>query len=226
MSVGTSIHVFVERYRLVAIPGIALFWGFAVSVFESRWLRLSFCIALVAVTTYHYYTSPEADVHGYSWKYALEVAEKNASTDNATVVLCSDLPEADHMTMPVGAAVKDSTLFAPLTYYKLSVPVVGLPRALNDETKRHGSEFLARVGRRRFLALAYEPSWETLDWLSDETSDTHVVRELGTFGGVKVLEFTSAAVGRILRGGRDRCLPALSGKTHCSGCIGLMNVTL
>ena len=39
----------------------------------------------------------------YSWKYALEFVEKNASADNAPVLICSDIPEADHMPMPRGA---------------------------------------------------------------------------------------------------------------------------
>ena len=189
VSVATPIHIFVERYRLVAIPGIALFWGFATSVFESRALRLGFCVVFVGFTTYQYFTAPAAMSHSYTWKYAIDVAEKNASRDNAPVVICSDLPESDHVPMPVGAAIQFSTLFAPITYYKLSVPVVGLPRALNDEAKRSGSAFLGKVGHRRFLALAYEPSWDTIDWLAYETSDSHDIRDLGVFDGVKVVEF-------------------------------------
>ena len=46
------------------------------------------------------------------------------------------------MALPVGDAVKDSVLFAPLTYYKLTVPVVALPRSLNDDATRIGSQFL------------------------------------------------------------------------------------
>ena len=43
LSVGTSIHVFVPRYRLVAVPGIALCWALVVSRIDSRALRLLFC---------------------------------------------------------------------------------------------------------------------------------------------------------------------------------------
>jgi hypothetical protein len=191
VSAGTSIHIFVARYRLVAVPGVALCWAFAVSRIDSRALRSLFCAALVAVSAYYYFSSPSARQHNYSWKDALEVAQKNASSDNAPVLICSDLPEADHTPMPVGAAIKDSALFAPLTYYKMSVPVVPLPRALNDEAKRAGSQFLQEAARRhqRFLALAYEASYDTLDWLQDNASETHDTHELGTFDGVEVLEF-------------------------------------
>ena len=37
LSVGTSIHVFVPRYRLVAVPGIALCWALVVSWIDLRW---------------------------------------------------------------------------------------------------------------------------------------------------------------------------------------------
>ena len=195
VSVGTSIHVFVYRYRLVAIPGIALCWTLVFSRIDSRALRLLFCMAVVATTAYQYFSSPFSQHHGYTWKYALEFVEKNASTDNASVLICSDFPEANVVPMPVGAAVKDSGLFAPLTYYKLSVPVVGLPRALNDEAIRVVSSFLQEPARRRerFLALGFGPSYKTLQFIADSASGTHYVRTLGVFDGIAVLEFIPRA---------------------------------
>ncbi len=195
VSVGTSIHVFVPRYRLVAVPGIALCWAFLVSRIDSRALRLLFCVALVATAAYPYFSSPLSKRHEYTWKYALEFVEKNASADGAPVLICSDLPEADHMPMPVGAAVKDSALFAPLTYYKLSVPVVGMPRTLNDEAMRIGSSFLQDAARRRerFLAVGFVPSVGILKWVMQNASGTHNVRALGMFDGIVVLEFTPRA---------------------------------
>jgi hypothetical protein len=197
VSVGTSTHIFVARYRVVAIPGIALCWAYAVSRIESRVLRLLFCAALVTVTAYHCFTSPTSRIHNYTWKYALEAAEKNASPDNAPVLICSDLPESDHMPMPIGAAVKDSAIFAPLSYYPLSVPVVALPRALNEDAVQEGSRFLREAAHRheRFLALGFEPSYRTLDWLTSNAEGTHRVRELGMFDRVKVLEFVPLSPG-------------------------------
>jgi Dolichyl-phosphate-mannose-protein mannosyltransferase len=192
VSAGTSIHVFVDRYRLVAVPGVALCWALVVRRIDSRVLRLLFCLAVVAVTAYHYVSLPSARAHNYTWKYALEFAETNASPDGAPVLICSDLPEADHLPMPTGSAVKDSAIFAPLSYYRLSVPVVPLPRALNGEATRIGSQFLQEAALRheRFLALAFSASYNTLDWLASNAAGTHSVRELGVFDGVKVLEFS------------------------------------
>jgi uncharacterized membrane protein len=191
VSVGTSVHIFASRYRIVAVPGIALCWALLVSLIGSRTLRLLFSLALVAATSYQLYRSPLSRAHLNTWKYALDVAEKNASADNAPVLICSDLPESDHMAMPIGVAVKDSAIFAPLSYYPLSVPVVGLPRGLNQAAMRDGSEFLQEAARHneRFLALANDPSYPTLDWLADQTESTYQIRELGIFDLVKVLEF-------------------------------------
>ena len=195
VSVGTSIRVFEFRYRLVAVPGIALCWALIVSRIDSRALRLLFCMAIVATTAYQYFDSPPFKLHGITWKYALEFVETNASADNAPVLICSDLPEADHMPMPVGSAAKDSGILAPITYYKLSVPVVALPRALNHEAIRIGLEFMREAAQRheRFLALAWEPSYGTLDWIASNASGTYDVRELGVFDGIKVLEFIPQA---------------------------------
>jgi Dolichyl-phosphate-mannose-protein mannosyltransferase len=191
LSVGTSIHVFVPRYRLVAVPGIALCWGLVVSRIDSRGLRLLFCTVLVTVAACVYFTAPSFRRHMYSWKYSLALAEKNASPDDAPVLICSDLPEADHMRMPARTAIEDSGILPQLSYYKLTVPVVPLPRALNDEAMRAGSEFLQQATERheRFLALAFVESYATLDWLGNKAAGAYDVRKLGVFDGVKVMEF-------------------------------------
>lgn len=191
VSAETSLHIFVFRYWLVAIPGVALCWALAVSRIHSRALRLMLCMAVVAVTAYHYFSSPSSKIHNYTWKYALEFIEKNASATATPVLICSDLPESDYMPMPAASAVKDSAIFAQLSYYQVSLPVVALPRSLNDEAMQIGSQFLQQAAQRheRFLALAFEPSYDTLDWLATNSAATHNVRELGVFDGVKVLEF-------------------------------------
>ncbi len=192
ISKSTSIHVFVDRYRLVAAPGVALCWAFVIQRIDSRVLRLCFCLGVVTVVAYHSMSLPSARTHNYSWKSSLAFTQANASTDHAPVLICSDLPEADYLPMPSGDAAKDSAIFAPLSYYQLSVPVVPLPRSLNSEAIRYASEFLQKpaVRHERFLALAFFPSYKTLDWLTTQARATHSVRELGIFDGVKVLEFS------------------------------------
>jgi hypothetical protein len=199
VSVGTSVHVFVPRYRLGAVPGIALCWALVVSWIDSRTLRLLFASGLVMVAACVCFTSASFHRHMYSWKDALAVAEKNASADNAPVLICSDIPEADYMRMPVGAAIEESGILPPLIYYRLTVPVTPLPRSLNEEAMRAGSEFLQQQSQRhqRFLALAFVESYGTLEWLRRQATGTYNVRELGAFDGVKVLEFAPRAVGQV-----------------------------
>ena len=191
VSTETSIRIFVPRYEIVAIPGLALCWGFFISAIDSRTLRFLFCSMLVAITAFQEFRSPASRVHNYSWKYSLEVAEKNASADGAPVMICSDLPESNFVSMPTGAAIKDSAFFSPITYYVLTVPVVPLPRALNDTAKQQITHFLREATPRhqRFLALAYMASDETLDWIADDTDDVYEARQLGVFEGVTVMEF-------------------------------------
>ena len=54
-----------------------------------------------------------------------------------------------------------------------------------------GSAFLQDADRKRerFLAMGFIPSYKTLDWLTQQTSGVYAVNNLGTFDGVKVLEF-------------------------------------
>jgi hypothetical protein len=191
VSVETSVHPFLPlRHCLDAIPGIALCWAFILSRVGSRILRLLFMVSLVAVTAFFQFSSPLARLHNPSWRDALQYAEKNASTDQAPVMICSEFPESDFVTMPVDSA-KSSKLFSPLSYYKVSVPVVPMPRELNDEAIRVGSSFLHEAAGKheRFLVLARRSSDKTLDWLTQNAAATYSVRQLGELDGVVVLEF-------------------------------------
>jgi uncharacterized membrane protein len=189
VSVSTSIHLFISRHRLVAVPGIALCWALFLNSFRPRMVRLLFCVAFVAATAYFACTSPTSREHGYSWKSVLDFVEKNASVDDAPVLICSDFPESDFATMPVDSP-KDSIFFAQLSYYQLTVPVVPLPRALNGEAMRVGGDFLKQAAEKheRFLALSFK-SQPTLKWLTESAAGSHTVRNLGKYNGITVLEF-------------------------------------
>jgi hypothetical protein len=68
---------------------------------------------------------------------------------------------------------------------------VPLPQALNGEAMRVGSQFLREAAEKheRFLALGFEQSYKTLDWLAQSAAGTYSVRKLGVFDKVEVLEF-------------------------------------
>jgi mannosyltransferase len=194
VSVGTSIHIFATRHILIAIPGIALFWACCIDQFKSRAVELAFCLTLVAATLSVYILSPSARQHGTPWKYAIAVAEKNASRDNAPVLVCSSYVESNYVDMPLHSA-KESRYFSPLAYYRLTVPVVPLPYALTAQAKQIGTAFLEKATRKRerFLAMGFEFSYKTLDWLRQKASAQYTVHRLGVYDGVKVLEFEPKA---------------------------------
>jgi len=206
VSAGTSVRIYAARHELIAVPGIALCWAWVVSRFHFRVIRLLFCVMFVTGTAFQVASSPNATLHDYPWKNALEYVEKNASADNAPVLFCSPFIEADYVPMPLNSA-KDSKLFAPLSYYKLSVPVVPLPQSLNEEAMRVSSRFLQDAARKQERFLAVEErlpsvtpaSFKTLDWLAQSAAATHSVRTLGVFDGIEVMEFvprTEAAASR------------------------------
>jgi len=120
----------------------------------------------------------------------LIATERNAAPDNAPVLVCSDFAESNFVPMPLDSA-KESRYFTQLSYYKLSVPVVPLPRALNDEAKRVASSFLAQATQKheRFLAMGFKYSYKTLDWLKQQAAPDYTVNSLGTYDEVQVLEF-------------------------------------
>lgn len=183
----TPVHVFVPRYGFVAVTGIALCWAMLLGSFRSRLVRLVLCGCFVAFWMLYYLTVPAASQHGGSWKYALQIAERNASVDDAPVLICSNFPESDYSAMPLESA-KDSFFFAPVSYYRLSVPVVPLPRSLNAEAIRVGSAFLkkAESHHTRFLAMAAPPSYATLRWLAVKAARTYTERTLGIYDPIRI----------------------------------------
>ena len=183
-------HVFIPRYLLVAVPGISLCWGGLCSLIDSRALRAFFFFAFVALCTFQAYSSPLSRRHEESWKESLAFADANAAVDHAPLLMCSPLVEADFQPMP--AIASESVLYSPLSYYKVSAPVVPLPRTLNDEAERQAKQFLLSIAREhtRFLVLAPWPSLRIVDLIAYDSQSTHTYRVLGTFDEIFVVEFT------------------------------------
>jgi len=190
----SSMSAFSERYRLVGVTGVVLLWGFLFSLIPSIHLRLPFALALVPFALLALWNYPGTHRHGYSWKYALEYAQFVAEPDNAPLLICSDFPQSDVEPMPTGPA-SESVLFAQLSYYKVTVPVVPLPRALTDEAKLRGSTMLRQSAQKqqRFLALAFGPSYPTVEWLMEQSAQSHSSQLLGGFDGIGVVEFRPLA---------------------------------
>jgi len=183
----TSVQLFLSRYRLVAVPGIALCWGLLLSRINSRVLRALFCVALVVTVTRAQLDVP---LHGTSWKPAVDFVNANTAKDHATVLVCSSLVEADYQ--PIPADINSTALYATLTYYKLNSPLVLLPRSLvNPETEAQIQKFLldAVPARRRFVAVGLTYSMPVLHRIEDLTKENYTSKSLGVFDNVAVFEF-------------------------------------
>jgi len=189
VSVNTPIHIFISRYLLVAVPGIALCWGWLYSLIDSHPLRAVFCFVFVALCVFQAYTAPLARKHEESWKESLAYADANAARDHAPLLMCSPLVEADYLPMP--AVASESVLYAPLSYYKVNAPVIPLPRRLNDEAERQARRFLPRATQehRRFLALAQKQSLGIIDYVAFYSGSTYSLEVLGNLDGIWVVEF-------------------------------------
>lgn len=195
VSVETPIHIFVVRYRLVAVPGVALCWGVLVSCLNWRFARALFAVGLVAsafVSTFNgiHLTLPEKN-HKFSWKYALESVDAKALPDHAPVLICSDIIESNFLPMP--ADPKTSELFAPLSYYKVESPVIPLPKGLNAAAKEQVKRFLATAipAGEDFFVVASGSSAGTVNWITATTADSYRMIPVGEFDHVAVVEYVS-----------------------------------
>jgi hypothetical protein len=181
----TPLHIFVERYRLVAIPGIALCWGLMVRQLDPKIIRVAFCLALTVLVTQKQFGNPR---HGYSWRDAVQEVNR-ISTSNTPVLVCSDLPESDFEPLPADAT--QSSFFSPFSYYKLNSTIVPLPRSLNQAAKDQVAKFLAGTAPNhpRFLLMAFGPSWDTMAYVSEQAKDSYFAHPLGLYDGIAVVEF-------------------------------------
>jgi hypothetical protein len=185
----TPIHVFLPRYRLVALPGIALCWGLLVSRLNSKLLGVVFCVALI-VFSFNELPCSTWKSHGYSWKDALEIADANAAPDRAPLLIASGLIESDFDALP--SDVENSPMFSPLTYYQVHERVVPLPRDFTPSASAQVNKFLAAAipARQRFLVVVHGGDvWPIRDWITSVTKEYYSARAIGVYDGISVTEY-------------------------------------
>jgi hypothetical protein len=189
VSVFTPIHVFLPRYRLVALSGVALCWGFLISRIGARSLRIALCVALMLCTFHELPCSIWRD-HGYSWKEALQVADANVASDHAPLLIASGLVESNSAPLPTD--VINSPMFSPLSYYKVHGPVVALPRDLTPAAQAQVNKFLSNAvpARQRFVVLVHGGVEHNLNvWIENAAQDYYTANVVGAFDDVVVTEY-------------------------------------
>lgn len=190
----TGLNCFSSRYRLIALPGIALCFGWAIGRLRPYVLRLVFCFVLGAITASVHFFFPSFHKHYGTWKYAIQVVEAKAAPTQSPVLMCSGYSESDFWPLPSGPA-NNTLLLAPLSYNRLTVPAYVLPMELNAKAKQIGSAFISRAAENHqsffaaCVALDY-PNSPTLNWLSRRAAADFSVTTVGTYDLVRVLEFT------------------------------------
>jgi len=194
VSVGTSMHVFIPRYCLVAVPGSALTWGFLISWIDVGWLRRACCAGVVAITVFQYFSLPVARRQEMNFKQAHAFVNQNVAGDQASVLMCSAFIESNFEPIPTDRT-SESALLSQLSYYPVNAPVVLLPYSLNDEAVRIGKQAVSAAAQRRqrFLALGSPACYPTLEWLASYSHGTFTPQLLGNFDGVAVVGFQPAA---------------------------------
>lgn len=190
VSAATTLHLVIPRYFLVVAPGSALTWGLLTSRIDSRWLRLIFCIGLVAVTVVECFTSPNSRKHEMSFKQAHEFANTLVAQDKAPVLTCSALIESNFEPLPTDLS-SENALVSQVTYYPIDAPVTLLPYSLNDEAIRISSQMVLAAARRhqRFLGIGTPECYPTLKWIADSSSGAFTAKTMGNFDGIVVVEY-------------------------------------
>lgn len=182
----TPTHVFVKRYLMVGMPGVALCWALLLNRIQSGLVRAGFCLALLALVAQQQIDVP---IHGSDASAPIKAANSATSQDQAPVLVCSDLIESIYD--PIPPDITSSSSFAPLSYYKLRSTVVPLPKVMNEAAEAQLNLFLNRAmpARQRFLVMAYPGSESIPRWLDAATKTAYSSRLLGTYSGVYLWEY-------------------------------------
>jgi len=183
----TPLHMFVPRYYLCAVPGIAFCWGMMVSWVDCKWLRSAFCAAIALASLAINFNPTFTAQHGYTWKFAIDAAELNTSKDHAPVLICSGIKETD--VEQVG--VYGSEDIPQLSYYPLSSPVVGLPYSLTPASRRLIDQQIQQYAakKQRFVAMGWTPAYPVLRYMIEKSDGVYEAHRVGVFDNVAVVEF-------------------------------------
>ena len=184
----TPIHVFVGRYYLCAVPGLALCWGMMASWINCKWLRAVFCAALAAASMAINYSPTFMSSHGYTWKFAIDAAEANTAQDHAPILMCSGIVDSN---AAVGRLEKTDGWLSPVNYYPLSSEVIGLPYSLTPVARREIDTFIQQAAQKkqRFLAMGFMPSYDSIRYMIEKSDGIYEARKVGIYDNIAVIEF-------------------------------------
>ena len=170
ISTFSSAHVFIERYFLPEIAGLALLGGCLVRIEPAGVRRVVAIMVLIAGITAHglsggFWPQHERD----DWRSAIETArsvagESMTGEDDTAVLFRSGFFEAANPQWLSDPGYR-GFLLAPLTAYPLGRPVIILPFEVNAETAPYLKQKLSSLTSRRRIVLVARFGGNIQTWI-------------------------------------------------------------
>jgi len=184
-SVLLSLGLFMPRYTLTAVPGVALLVGWLVSALEPKLVRrlVASCIVVAAIFSSGGLLHPS---HAGDWRRAVQVANSAIAGPETPVLVRSGFIESAFLDYHEGAPHSDE-LFAPLVVYPLRGKLIRLSYGFGAGDVPYlrdiASSSLTRVNRFVFITSG-DDSYEY--WLLGHLSEDgfHIERTTRV-GGAK-----------------------------------------
>ena len=170
ISTFTSAHVFIARYYLPEIAGLALLGGCLVRIEPAGVRRVVALMVLIAGITAHGLSGGIWPHHGRDdWRSAMEttrsvVGDSVAGEDDTAVLIRSGFFEAANPQWLSDPNYR-GFLLAPLNAYPLGRPVIVLPFGVNAETAPCLKQKLSSLTSRRRIVLVARFGGNIQTWI-------------------------------------------------------------
>ncbi len=181
----SALGLFIPRYTLTAVPGVALLAGWIVSSMQSQPAR-RLTAAMIAGAAIFSSGGLFHPTHGGDWRRAIEVANNEIPNPQTPVLVRSGFIESAYLDYRDGAPHSDE-LFAPLLIYPLHGKLVKLSYAFRPSEGpylRAISASLLTKSDRFVLVTSGDSSYES--WLlGNLAEDDFNIQKTTRVGGVK-----------------------------------------
>lgn len=184
VSTLTEASVFIRRYLIVAVPGVALLYAWALRGIPSAPARLV-AVSVVALSAFVLHERPRDDFRAA----ALEVRSFIATEGAAPVLLASGVIEGENESWLRDPA-RAGYLNAPVDYYPMGERVIALPRKLRGQPL--ALEILEPImpTQPRFAVVEWTGNGaDVLGWLMPRAARLGYRVERRNFGIVRVALF-------------------------------------
>jgi hypothetical protein len=178
----TGSDLFVNRYALPYVPGIALCFGMALEYLSTR-LRTGLVLLVFLIPTAWNCLRGDFPSHTDRGNWAAAIAFVDSQREAAPAFMRSPFPESISSDWR-NADMHDSVIYSPLAYYPSRADWHPLPVAFTDDAGRAIDDLMSTTHSLFFVELGdRDPGTEAyLDYFRSKGN----LAELGDFEGVKV----------------------------------------